>query len=197
MTIRLSNLNGTSGPALWNLDDKQIPENKAQWQYAQFKFYSADPYRVFIEATSGTNAKHFIGVDDINFLSGNAACNGAPSIAIQSNNLPTTQAPTTLTPPATIEEYDCDFERPCRWRFDPMNTEYKWEVTQASSNGLLKPNSDHTYQENGKGNYIGIVSTNNTAKAKALYISPYINGTTSTYKCLEFWYYMYGAEVRL
>lgn len=140
------------------------------------------------------NSKHFVAIDDINFLSGNRACNGMPSIAVQSNEIPTTLAPSTQAPPQPNGEYDCTFEEPCSWSSNPENSTYNWIVKPAlqSDEFLDAPLTDHTYLQPGKGSYLGIFTSDPTAKTKTVYTSPVLNGTVSKYKCLEFWYYLYG-----
>ncbi len=120
-------------------------------------------------------------------------------MAIQTNTLPVTQPPTTSQTPASVNEYDCDFEKACSWSSDPNNTDYEWAVIPALSfDGIFsKPTVDHTFQQANKGYYLGVRSKNVTSTASAVYVSPLMNGTSKagTYKCLEFWYYLYGAEV--
>jgi len=116
--------------------------------------------------------------------------------------LPVAPSTTTSKIPTFENKYDCNFEKQCSWKSDPANKDYEWTVTPVQSfDGVFgKPTVDHTFQEANKGNYLGVSSKNTTSRGSAIYTSPLMNGTKiagSAYKCLEFWYYLYGAEVNL
>ena len=194
LTLKLTNLNGTS-TSLWSLTDTQLQSgSKNKWQYGQIKYYSSEAYRITLEATTGSNSKHFIGIDDINFLSGSRICTGMPSIAVQGDQVPTTPAITTQKPSDFLGEFDCNFEKACNWVSSTDNSDYNWIVKPVlqSDEFLDAPQTDHTFLQPGKGSYLGMFSSDTTAKTKTYYTSPVLNGTVSKYKCLEFWYYMYG-----
>lgn len=117
---------------------------------------------------------------------------------VQEDMPPSTVAPPTTTPQPTIHEYDCDFEGPCNWQNSPDNKEFTWKVVAAAGEPGGDPNApgkDHTYQESAKGSFLGVKTSNVTAKTKAKFISPFFNSSISTYKCIEFYYYLYGSEV--
>ena len=193
LTVSIIDLNG-SAKTLWGLRDSQVTRGK--WLLGQFKYYSEEEYRIHFVGVAGTGKKNFIGVDDIEILSGDRACSGMPTVAILGEDMPaSTVAPATTTAQPTIEEFDCDFEGPCNWRNGPESKVYSWQVARAGGEPKA-PTIDHTFQEIGQGSFLAVTTTNATAKkSKATFISPFLNSSISSYKCIEFYYYLYGSEV--
>ena len=130
------------------------------------------------------------GIDDIDIRP--TFCFTNPPIA---SGLTTTTEPTTTTtnPEGTIQELTCHFEDDkCIWKNDEK-TDYKWkEFTglqgfQAASGPLL----DHT-NGNTTSRYLAITDILTASNTVSSYVSPELLGT----KCVEFWYFFYGTNVR-
>ena len=133
------------------------------------------------------------GVDDIILLPTSGTCNTLPTIAVPDNLKPTTTKITTkATTLPPIRELSCNFEVACSWT-DSVSS-FNWKVVKASTafSSLKGPNFDHTLNsENGSLLTPNVLPSLNSY-ATANYYSPFSTGS----KCIEFYYYMYGPEVR-
>jgi len=132
------------------------------------------------------------GVDDIVLTPSLSVCNTIPSIAIPQDYTPyTTEKTTTLSTQPSIRDLSCNFETPCSW--NNSISSLNWIVVNATTaaNVYNGPDKDHTLNS-GDGQLITPnVLPNSSSYATAGYNSPYMNGSI----CIEFYYYIYGAEV--
>ena len=177
---------------IWNFADKQEID-KNMWKFGQVAFEASNIYRVYFDGYAGSDSKHFIGVDDIEFDTGSSVCSTIPLAAGPADYTTRTTSTTTRTTPSSYGEFDCDFESPCPWRNSLTNNYFNWTIQKAltSSSFIFSPQKDHTLDSE-LGSFAGVLSSNYTRYAKSALISPLMNGT----RCVEFWYYMYGSEVK-
>ncbi|XP_019646171.1 PREDICTED: MAM and LDL-receptor class A domain-containing protein 1-like [Branchiostoma belcheri] len=89
------------------------------------------------------------------------------------------------------DPFDCDFELGlCGWR-QAYDDNFDWSrrsgSTPSTSTG---PSADHT---TGGGYYIYIETSSGSSGSVARVISPLV--TTTSAKCVQFWYHMYGRDV--
>lgn len=173
---------------IWELADTK--DVAGTWKQAQVSFKTLDAYKIFIDVTSSGDAKAFIGIDDIKFTFSSATCFTVPGFAIPQDQHTTTAATTRTTRPS-IESLDCSFETACGWTNVP-SARCNWTVVNAGQANQIYngPSFDHT-KNDPSGSYIIPLAANYSDYFTGSYMSPLLRGS----KCLEFWYYMYGADV--
>jgi hypothetical protein len=120
-------------------------------------------------------------------------CNTLPMSALPQDVTTTSTIMTTLSTESSIKELSCNFEAPCSW--NNSISSFNWIVINGSTAASIYngPDKDHTTNL-GYGQFIiPNVLSNISSYATAEYNSPYMIGS----KCIEFYYYMYGAQVYL
>ena len=91
--------------------------------------------------------------------------------------------------------YLSDFESSCNWYnpFPASAIRYDWMIVNGSTGiSSIGPATDHTSGQSGQGSYLTLKYTSFTFNSPSSYASPMMKPTP---KCVEFYYYLYGAEV--
>jgi hypothetical protein len=123
---------------------------------------------------------------------GSGICNTIPIVAKPQDLTSTSTLTTTLSTQQSIKELSCNFETPCSWNNGATN--FNWIVVNGSTsaNSFKGPSVDHSLNTEA-----GMLLTPNVLSSFATYSTAnYYSPVVSGSKCVEFYYYLYGSEVR-
>ena len=113
---------------LWSLSD--VASTAKQWKFGRLYINSADDYRITIQASTKELLKNFVGIDDIEFAPG--FCQTTPAEAAGSSQTTPTDFIETTEAYEYLDEYACDFEKPCTaWQNDVKNQMSNWIIQKA------------------------------------------------------------------
>ncbi|XP_013393211.1 MAM and LDL-receptor class A domain-containing protein 1 [Lingula anatina] len=186
------------------------------WQEGRVSIQNpGGPYQVIFEGVCGNGYQGDIAIDDISFDKV-SPCNllpsdatptvtQAPTTASTTPTTTTTTTPTTITttlsgsattPTTTLAAQtgiDCNFDVSlCGWSQD-TNDQFDWTRQKGSTSSQnTGPSQDHTSRA---GFYVYIETSGRKNGDKARLTSPGLQVLGNQYKCLSFWYHMYGAHV--